>query len=120
VGCVLLQAGSFAVLHFVMASKTWCYSLYILQASLEKNAAQDTPKHAISNKKCTDFLGSGSQNPPPMGRGHHTPPTPPHPLGAFGASLCQHPRRFDAKDFGVSVSVMKLISHEPVCKPWQL
>ena len=27
----------------------WCYSRYILQASLDKNSAQDATKHAISN-----------------------------------------------------------------------
>jgi len=74
--------------------QTWCYCRYILQASLDKNAAQDAPKHAISNEKFKNFMG---------GQGEGSPP--PHTLSL------RRLRRLDLDAFGVSKLVAPFLVH---------
>ena len=47
-----------AVLAYRLGQQTCCYCRCIPQASFDKNAAYDAPKHAITNVKFKNFLGS--------------------------------------------------------------
>ena len=49
------------VSEYRLGLQTRCCRHYILQASLDKNAAQDSPKHAISDEKFKNMSGEGAQ-----------------------------------------------------------
>ena len=93
--------------------------LYILLASLDKNATQNALKHAITNDKFNNFLGRGYSplpRPYPQWEGRHPLPTL-HPFGA-GASLSAlvalRPRRLWRLGLGAEARL------PPVSKSWQL